>query len=1041
MKEENLLQTPWSTTIPAVLLDEGQNAIESYNGYHLRTDLQLCFNHWRPNLEVKLNLSDRPRGRPIDRANGVSTAQGLDRILSITFSKAFYMVIRALVLTSKAYESYDLLEQREIDELPANTKAVIDRLKAANSKCIPILLEVNYRSTETLTSNLTLQRPEWARILGDHGRTAGRLMLLVDATSLTSKKLETLARILQDGRDPLCRFCTQRSHSDDVGGRRQSYDRKEFMKKAIANPYIQGLVGYQATNMFLSLREYSTIFCAGAVLDRMNELNKVAEYEKDLKTLVLVRCADDGPKGGFYGFIDAPSNKSFRLRVGDCLDVEFRGSGGLTWRAVVASPVPVWRAHMIPLLIYSIKTGVKKGEQVRDSFEPKFIEAHGKRTHELRDAVAADDGNSVDVKVVGIGDMLDSICRAYETLDDFRNIKGSSGTAYTERMIKVLTSRRLDVLPHKDLYEPLRDQMSNAEIQKYMKKLNVEQSAAIESSRKLRASIQIIQGPPGTGKTFLLQQMVVPFLVSERESMVLVSTPTNHGADDLAREIRQALYDLRDDPKLSHLKKRYILRLHAPQSEDAIMRTQGPKMPKQQANNVKTSLPPKKTQRVLKGAALQMLDQFRANDGSKFEGVRDKRVQDIAYSAGYMMLLVSGVIPGTEYEEKREDHDPYAEFRELYTKHCTRREPFENTIDDADGQVSRDESKFLEVTENLYKAVLQGASVVVSTTAGISGDQCLQHIRHKVSAVFLDENAHEREDSLAPLFAAHFKLDPCIVLVGDQEQLAPLTQADKQLNAFSPQLEISWMARLIKNGMNYTMLTEQHRMVEDIVLLCNTLTYKGKLTNAPSTALSKRPNAMLFRQWARLLTKTTLAPTNRMMLDITRSRPNITRTKKGSKYNDYFVCVVSRFLPSLLEECKNATVAILTGYSEQRGNYLRMLGNMKEANVKNIDKLSIDTFDGGQGRQFDFVIVDLPVNHGVGFLADSRRLNVALSRARNGLLVVCDSRTILAARGMTDYLENLIKLFKGCTMSLEGKKDYPGTSYFTPADDNDDSDD
>ena len=168
---------------------------------------------------------------------------------------------------------------------------------------------------------------------------------------------------------------------------------------------------------------------------------------------------------------------------------------------------------------------------------------------------------------------------------------------------------------------------------------------------------------------------------------------------------------------------------------------------------------------------------------------------------------------------------------------------------------------------------------------------------------------------------------------------------------------------------------------------------------------------------------------------------NITKRKKGSKYNDYFACLVSRLLPSLLRRCKDATVAILTGYREQGGNYLRMLGNMKKAKLEHVDKLSVDTFDGGQGRQSDFVIVDLSANRGVGFLTDSRRLNVALTRARNGLLVVCDTKKILAARGVTDYLQNLIRLFNGCTTTLQGKKNYPSTKYFTPGDDNDGSDD
>lgn len=633
-----------------MLLSDTQSAIQRYDGYHVRTDLLLCSNHWRPHFEVKLSLSDRPRRQPISDSNALLAAQGLGKTLSITFPKALHTVIRTLILTHQAYESHDL-EKREIDELPADTKAVIDRFKSQSSGCVPILLEVNYRSTDTLISDLTLQRPEWAKILGKHGLTAGRLTLLVDATSSTQRSLETFSRSLQDGRDPLFRFRMQRPNGDDDGARRESYDRKAFLKKLIASPHIQRLIGYQAADKFLTLREYCTIFGTGAVLDRVVELKKVADYEADLETLILVKCADDGLSGGFYGFIKPPSNKEFRLRVGDCLDVDIIRHQGPTWRAVVTSPVPVWRRSIVPLWVYPIRPKKDASRnRVRDSFEPDYIDPNGMSEGQLRHAVARDEGNSVEMKVVGIGDVLDNICRAYETLDDFKNVQSSENTAYAERVIEVLTSRRLDRLPYKDLYERIKERMTGTDTRKYMKKLNVAQNSAIESSRRLKAGIQIIQGPHGTGKTFLLQQMVVPFLVSERQSVVLVSTPTDHGADDLAHEIRQALYDLRDDPNLPRVRKRYILRLLAPVSENATMRTQGPKIPKEQVQNVKVPLLPRGTQRIMKGAAVQMLEQLRANDGTKFEGVCDKRVQDITYSAGYMMLLVSGVLPGTEYE-------------------------------------------------------------------------------------------------------------------------------------------------------------------------------------------------------------------------------------------------------------------------------------------------------------------------------------------------------------------------------------------------------
>lgn len=61
------------------------------------------------------------------------------------------------------------------------------------------------------------------------------------------------------------------------------------------------------------------------------------------------------------------------------------------------------------------------------------------------------------------------------------------------------------------------------------------------------------------------------------------------------------------------------------------------------------------------------------------------------------------------------------------------------------------------------------------------------------------------------------------------------------------------------------------------------------------------------------------------------------------------------------------------------------------------EDVEINTVDGYQGREKDVVILTTVRSErsGVGFLSDTRRMNVALTRARTGLYVVGDEKTLL----------------------------------------------
>ncbi len=99
-----------------------------------------------------------------------------------------------------------------------------------------------------------------------------------------------------------------------------------------------------------------------------------------------------------------------------------------------------------------------------------------------------------------------------------------------------------------------------------------------------------------------------------------------------------------------------------------------------------------------------------------------------------------------------------------------------------------------------------------------------------------------------------------------------------------------------------------------------------------------------------------------------------------------------------------ADIAVIAPYSAQ----VRLLREqLKDTEIE------IDSVDGFQGREKEAVIVSLVRSNRdaeIGFLADIRRMNVALTRARRKLIVIGDSATVTSHpfyHRMVAYFESI----------------------------------
>jgi regulator of nonsense transcripts 1 len=94
-------------------------------------------------------------------------------------------------------------------------------------------------------------------------------------------------------------------------------------------------------------------------------------------------------------------------------------------------------------------------------------------------------------------------------------------------------------------------------------------------------------------------------------------------------------------------------------------------------------------------------------------------------------------------------------------------------------------------------------------------------------------------------------------------------------------------------------------------------------------------------------------------------------------------------------------VGVITPYEGQRAylvNYMQRVGVLNKALYKEIEVASVDAF---QGREKDYIILSCVrsnENLGIGFLHDPRRLNVALTRGRFGLVILGNAKVLSKVR-------------------------------------------
>jgi regulator of nonsense transcripts 1 len=289
-----------------------------------------------------------------------------------------------------------------------------------------------------------------------------------------------------------------------------------------------------------------------------------------------------------------------------------------------------------------------------------------------------------------------------------------------------------------------------------------------------------------------------------------------------------------------------------------------------------------------------------------------------------------------------------------------------------------DERKFFQLRRQAEREILSVADVICCTCSG-AGDPRLQGINFRT--VLIDEATQASEpEALIPMVLGAKQ----VILVGDHQQLGPVVMNKKAAKAGLAQ---SMFERLVVLGIRPIRLQVQYRMHPCLSEFPSNMFYEGSLQNGVTSA--DRLRKSLDFPWVDY-EMPMLFFSNLGQEEISSSGTSYLNRTEAANVEK----IVTKFLKSGI---KPEQIGVITPYEGQRAfvvNYMKMNGSSGKELYESIEVASVDAF---QGREKDYIIltcVRSNEHQGIGFLNDPRRLNVALTRAKFGLVILGNPRVL-----------------------------------------------
>lgn len=575
----------------------------------------------------------------------------------------------------------------------------------------------------------------------------------------------------------------------------------------------------------------------------------------------------------------------------------------------------------------------------------------------------------------------------------------------------------------------------------FNQKLDESQKLAVSKALATK-DIFLIQGPPGTGKTSVITEIILQILNKYPNDKILISSQSNVAVDNvltrLSRTPSKQIKCVRigREEKIEEEARQFEIEKAILNWQKSIQAKSIEYWENYQKQNEQLLAGVKKIANIeeikeqsqelqtLSKRLTEVIERFNSELIICKDNSASQEFSDISLEIIYEKIVIEQKVLesiekyvtkfGLEYPEQKQlktwIHEEYEIVKNILGDNQENHEKYIKLQ-----KLNEDWSKRLKrKQQDLISFFIEGVNVVGATCLGVANFR-----DRNFDWVIVDEAGR----STAPETFVPMSKGKKIILVGDHRQLPPIIDQELEERALNEKeiekkaLEASLFKyfhdKLPKT--NKITLNHQYRMHPDIGNLVSHLFYDDQVSSERVNIEEKMHQLTQFDKNVYWIS------TNDVPLEKSQEREN-----GKSRSNPYEAKVIKAILLKIQQDCQDNNlfkdVGVIAAYRSQ----IAILESSIASNDKEIWKnlhISIHTVDAFQGGECDVIIYDLVRNNRqqkLGFTSDDRRLNVALSRTRQLLIIVGNDN--MAYKGRTP--NGIPNPFKPLIEYIDEKSDF-----------------